>query len=75
MPPMPKLAPTTPPWALSPPWKVGKRKSKRRFVAGSLNENRSLRGRRPAGYEVSVASPGGLPRNSSCTFAEVSQLL
>src|SRR6266496_5794830 len=75
IPPMVSLIPTCPPCALSPPVKVGKVNPN----GGLLPLPRAKMGACEVGVppltKVGKTSPGGLPRNSSWTLAEVNQLL
>src|SRR5450755_26577 len=85
IPPMAKLAPTTPPCAFSPPPDCGVKPVPGPNV-GNVNPKGGLlpvpstkmgacAEAVPPATNVGATSPGGLPRNSSCTFAWVSQLL
>src|SRR3954462_8920368 len=85
MPPMAKPAPTTPPCALSPPPDCGFGPVPGPKV-GNVNPNGGLLLSPkakigacalavPPAKNVGNTNPGGLPRNSSCTLADVSQLL
>src|SRR5258708_1761987 len=85
MPPMAKLAPTTPPCELSPPPdcgvepvpgpKVGNVNPKGGLLPVPSAKIGACALAVPPATKVGKTSPGGLPRNSSCTLAEVSQLL
>src|SRR5215472_6639240 len=85
IPPIAKLAPTTPPWAFSPPPACGVGPVPGPNV-GNVNPNGGLlpvpstkigawAEAVPPAKKVGATSPGGLPRNSSCTLACVNQLL
>src|SRR5579864_1424021 len=85
IPPMAKLAPTTPPCAFRPPPdcgvgpvpgpKVGKVNPKGGLLLFPKTKIGAWADAVPPATNVGATSPGGLPRNSSCTFAWVSQLL
>src|SRR6185437_11485442 len=72
MPPIAKFAPTTPPWAFNPPGNVGNVNPKGGLL---LLPRLKIGGFAVPAKNVGLTSPCGLPRNSSCTLAEVSQLL
>src|SRR5579862_3019614 len=85
MPPIAKLAPTTPPCEFRPPPDCGVEPVPGPKV-GNVNPNGGLllvprtkigacADTVPPATNVGATSPGGLPRNSSCTFACVNQLL
>src|ERR1700733_15519500 len=74
MPAMLGLAPGSPPCALRPPWKVGKVNPKGAVLEVPSAKMGACAVAVQHGTKFGAINPGGMPRNSSCTFALVSQL-